>query len=336
MCISCHGALTSTAIGCLADKHEGDERLNSDIVGSVANTTTSSVVLSYIHAACPSTCLHDPATLLLASMNTLQELREHIKASGFESPASHARVSAYIESDILNHPNALFKRHVPPLDIILYAIRQVLAAPAHEVHMIPDLLDLVTTVEFYRTLALQKAREVLGENYKHPDEQRTLSREDEERLREHQVGGASLRAIYIEVVLQYCQLDIYRLWTRDPPRPADVTLRLCEYFPALNPFYAAVSPRLFHYDLSDTERADLRTRGVDCCLFVRDSCRWAAELCGPGQPIAPVLRTPAFAARFPCAVQADGLRETMEFYLGAVQAMVDELQGMLTTGVEDE
>ncbi|KAJ7719027.1 hypothetical protein DFH07DRAFT_973077 [Mycena maculata] len=279
-------------------------------------------------------------------MDTLEELRAHIKASGVESPVSHARISgsspihppkneflthdlAYIESEVLNHPNALFKRHVPPLDIILYAIRRVLAADA-EAQVIPDLLDLATTVEFFRTRALQNGREALVQYGRHSDTQRTLSREDEKRLRKYQDGSADIRAVYIELLLQYCQLDIYRLWTCDPPRPADVTLRLCEYFPALNPLYTATSPRLFHYDLADAERALLRKRGLDCCLFVRDSCRWAVERSTPDDPLASVFRTPAFAACFPCTVSAASLRDMMEFYMGTVQAMVDELQGMLT------
>ncbi|KAJ7478665.1 hypothetical protein B0H11DRAFT_2234123 [Mycena galericulata] len=293
-------------------------------------------------------------------MNELQELREHIKAAGFESPSSHARVSAYIETNILNHPNALFKRHVPPLDIILYAIRRVLGESPKSgnskaaggdkgertLGAIPDLLDFVTTVEFYRVLAMQKVgdalmlheysqRQARPQNANGKKEDRgdgsgmLLTREEEIKLRTYRETDAELRQRYVQLILQYCQLDIYQLWVHDPPRPADVTLRLCEYFPALNAYYSAAdSPRLFHYDLSDMERKWLRERGLACCLFVRDSCRWAAERSGPGHPLEAILRTPEFAARFPCAVRTDQLWEAMDVYMGKVQSMVTELQDM--------
>jgi hypothetical protein len=63
--------------------------------------------------------------------------------------------AAYIERNIINNPKSLFKHRVPPLDIILYAIRCLLARlDARCPRNIPDLLDFATTTEFYRVLTL--------------------------------------------------------------------------------------------------------------------------------------------------------------------------------------
>ncbi|KAJ7117398.1 hypothetical protein C8R43DRAFT_1137690 [Mycena crocata] len=273
-------------------------------------------------------------------MNTLQELRAHIEAAGFESPTANARISAYIESEILNHPNALFKHRVPPLDIIIHAVRSLLASSSSNPsgipnpNGIPDLLDFATTIEFYRGLALTKLREALtfnGHYHRHGGEGVALSADEEMRLRTHDEEANDLRHIYVEMLLQYCQTDIYYLVMRDPPRSADVTLRLCEYFPALNKMYANAhtSPRLFHFDLDEEEKKLLRERGIDCCRFVRDAVQWAVQRSAvDGQTPAAHLCTPAFAAAFPCPIRLYCLRETMDHYIDAIVRMVHELESM--------
>ncbi|KAJ7646043.1 hypothetical protein DFH06DRAFT_581974 [Mycena polygramma] len=269
--------------------------------------------------------------------NTLQELRAHIKASGFESPsAKFAPLIAYIETNLVTNPNSLFKRHVPPLDIVLFAIRNLLTLPdAPRLRDIPDLLDFATTIEFYRTLALKKVQEALTIHryyQANPDDGHLPLTDEEVRcLRAHKANDTNLRDIYIEMVLQYCQIDIYHLWTSDPPRTADVTLRLSEYFPALNDYYKSegkAASRLFHYDLSDEERKKLHERGVDSCMFVSQSCTWARERQIPGQSLANVFQTPEFAVAFPCEISMKMLSGTMKYYLDEVERMVNELHEM--------
>ncbi|KAJ7350921.1 hypothetical protein DFH08DRAFT_806895 [Mycena albidolilacea] len=273
---------------------------------------------------------------------TLQELRAHITASGFQSPApNHASISAYIEKHIIKNSKSLFKERAPPLDIVLYAIRLLLGAPTDAPRLgdIPDLLDFATTIEFYRKLALQKVDEALTfQRYyqANNDGPTTLTDEEVERLHQYTRDGPEVRTVYIEMILQYCQWDIYHLWTSDPPCPTDVTLRLCEYFPNLNSIYrnkGATSPRLFHYDLTDAEREVLRLRGIDCCTFVSDSCDWASarqtELPGhQRQTLANVFQTSEFAEVFPCKIQLATLRGSMDYYMSAVETMVNELQEM--------
>ncbi|KAJ7914543.1 hypothetical protein B0H13DRAFT_2460439 [Mycena leptocephala] len=271
--------------------------------------------------------------------NTLQELRAYIKASGFElCPAqNHARIhqnlgfvrplpfllflpgAAYIATSIMNNPKSLFKRRVPPLDIIFYAIRCLLARPdARRLRDIPDLLDFATTIEFYRVIALQRVQEALKiHQYYQANDDRPVTLTDEEAdcLREYNRNDPTVRTIHIETVLQYCQLDIYHLWMSDPPCTADVTLCLSEYFPQLYRTAGGVSPRLFHYDLSDAEHTALRVRALDCSAFVSDS-----------QTLANVFQTPEFLAALPCEIQLSELRKSMDFYTALVERMVNELQ----------
>ncbi|KAJ7875411.1 hypothetical protein B0H13DRAFT_2348151 [Mycena leptocephala] len=260
-------------------------------------------------------------------------------------------------TEISNHPTALFEHRVPPLDIILYAIRRVLGPPdAPCVSDIPDLLDFATSIEFYRALTLSKVEEALRlhQYYQTNKRDAALSKAEAVRLREYQMNDISMRKTYIGIILQYCELvgrstfytawflhvnlqDIYRLWTNDPPRPADLTLRLCEYFPMLNAHYAAayVSPRLFHYDMSATERELLRLRGLECCTFVYDSCAWAAARSGPGQPLVGILQTPAFTDAFPCKVPQAALRQTMKYYMDTVEGLVSDVQNMFPHDTTD-
>ncbi|KAJ7286759.1 hypothetical protein C8J57DRAFT_1281974 [Mycena rebaudengoi] len=217
-----------------------------------------------------------------------------------------------------SHPNPLFRRHVPPLDIVLYAICTVLepadgTAAALRLHeRIPDLLDFATTVEFYWLLAVERAREALED--KNPGR---LESADEELLRVHDVSDAALRMPYVELILQYCPFGIYKLWTRAPPSTADVTLRLCD-----------VSPRLFHFDLTDAERERVRQTGLDCAGFVAESCAWAQEHRVPGRKLEDTFQTPDFAVAFPCEIDLATMRATMAHYMDRVEAMVGDLQAM--------
>jgi hypothetical protein len=71
------------------------------------------------------------------------------------------------------------------------------------------LLDFATTIEFYRTLALQKVQEALTihQYYQaNADGPVTLTDEEVDCLREYSRNDPNVRTVYIEMVLQYCQL----------------------------------------------------------------------------------------------------------------------------------
>ncbi|KAJ6447611.1 hypothetical protein DFH09DRAFT_1353151 [Mycena vulgaris] len=253
--------------------------------------------------------------------NTLQELRAHIKASGFESPSpKHAVIPAYIETNILKDSGSPIKDRVPPLDIVIYTIRWLLAlSNSPGMSDVPDLLDLVTTIEFYRELGLRKADEALRIHQANDDDATKLTDEEVKHLRAHQTNDSALRNMYIKV-------DIYHLRTSDPPRPADLALRLCEYFPDKNT--RAESPRLIHHNLSNQECEAVRLCGGNSRKFVSDSYEWAGVHQITGQTLASVFQTPEFAIAFPCEIHPTTLRKTVEFYMDTVERMVNELQAM--------
>ncbi|KAJ7187717.1 hypothetical protein GGX14DRAFT_580858 [Mycena pura] len=277
--------------------------------------------------------------------NTLQELRTYIKASECSS-SMHAAIPAYIEKKILNDPGSQFKNRVPPLDIIIYAIKRLLA---NSPIVVPDLLDFTTTVEFYRKLALQKADDALKihQSYRADDySATTLTGDEVERLQGYQMNDSTLREIYIELVLNHCQLvchlcrysvlkylnchlpDIYHVRTSDPPRTADLESRLCEYFPELYRDARGESSLLFHSDLTQPEREVVRFRGADSFKFLRDSYDWACANQISGQTLESVFQTSEFAIAFPCKIHPPTLRETVELYMETVERMVNELQEM--------
>ncbi|KAJ7763852.1 hypothetical protein B0H16DRAFT_1718488 [Mycena metata] len=268
----------------------------------------------------------------------VQELREHIKAEAEALDLSVLpRAAALAEANVVTlstiPPNALFRTRVPPLDIILHAIRCLLARRDFPgLGHVPDLLDLLTTSEFHRKLMVKKVEEVLTMHHQaNNGHHGTLSGGEIFCLNEYEDFDTHIRSIYVELILQYCQYDIYHLWTSNPPRTADTTLRLCQYFPKLNQFYVNAvghSPRLFHHDLTDIEGKALYDRGLDCCRFVTTSCEWAIAHKLSGQTLDEVFQTPQFRATFPCKVRLSTLRETMEYYVATVGSMFDKLQAL--------
>jgi len=264
-------------------------------------------------------------------MNTLQELRNYVKSLKVDeyTTSDHKDIYTYIEQKILNQ-DSLFKTRVPPLDLILYAIRNIMR-PSMVADQIPDLLDLLAAVEFYRNVSLGKANDALVYNdwYKAKDE-RAISLTHEERTDlESQVKMADvLRAIYFNLILQYCQFDVYTLWSHHPDSMTDLILRMSDYFPRLNKNYTTPTPRLFLHDLSDDENDQLHKTGLGCCRFVRDSYAWAVEHRLPGQSLVTMLQSEDFAAVFPCPIDQDRLVDSMVYYLEAVESVVRQLEDM--------
>ena len=54
----------------------------------------------------------------------------------------------------------------------------------------------------------------------------------------------------------------------------DVLIRFNEYFPFLNQSYDNHSPRLFHYNLTNSELAHLLFTGLKCCDLARETIMW--------------------------------------------------------------
>jgi hypothetical protein len=68
---------------------------------------------------------------------------------------------------------------------------------------------------------------------------------------------------------------MYNLWTANPPSMTDFLIRFNEYFPFLNRSYDNHSPRLFHFNLTNHEIAQLVDTGLKCCDFAKETVAWA-------------------------------------------------------------
>ncbi|KAJ7720446.1 hypothetical protein B0H16DRAFT_1474434 [Mycena metata] len=263
----------------------------------------------------------NPRTYPKYSQFVVQELRECIRAEAEALNLFMAEVNVAIA------PKSLFENRLPRLNIIVYAIRFLLAwQDSPDFDDVPSLLDFATALEIHQKLMIEK---VANSTLTHHEK---LSGENILCWHEYQNSDSNIRAVYTELILQYCEYDIYRLWTSDPPQTADTTLRLCGYFTRLNPLYLKAgrhSSRLFHHHLTGEEEKALHEHGVDCCAFVSDSCDWAITHQLPGQTLAEVFQTLQFKAAFPCKVSLSTLRETMDDYMSVVEGMSETLHVLL-------
>ena len=94
---------------------------------------------------------------------------------------------------------------VPPIVIFIYAIRNILY-PNFLIELIPDFLDLLTMVEFYRIRVTEEASDALAWNdfYKYTKDARTLEVEDEGFLRRLQDTQEVMRKIFMQIVAECC------------------------------------------------------------------------------------------------------------------------------------
>jgi hypothetical protein len=94
---------------------------------------------------------------------------------------------------------------VLPVVIFIYAIRNILY-PNFLIELIPDFLDLLTMVEFYRIRVTEEASNALAWNefYKNTHDARTLEVEDEQSLSQLQDTQREMREIFMQIVAECC------------------------------------------------------------------------------------------------------------------------------------
>ena len=94
---------------------------------------------------------------------------------------------------------------VLPIVIFVYAIKNILY-PDFLIELIPDLLDLLTMVEFYRIRMTEEASNALAWNdfYKNAQDARTLEVEDENFLTHFQDTQDEMRKIFMQIVAECC------------------------------------------------------------------------------------------------------------------------------------
>jgi hypothetical protein len=94
---------------------------------------------------------------------------------------------------------------VLPIVIFIYAIKNILY-PTFLIELIPDLLDLITMVEFYRIRLTEEASNALtwNEFYKNTQDALTLKVEDEDFLNHLQDTQDEMRKIFMQIVAECC------------------------------------------------------------------------------------------------------------------------------------
>lgn len=112
----------------------------------------------------------------------------------------------YIEQVVLS-PKSPIVKHVPTLPVIVYSIQNILR-PRLATRRIPELLDLLATVEFYRGRTLDQARDALTWNDYYTVNPPTVLLTDQETasLKHIESEMAALRLIYVTILTTCCHL----------------------------------------------------------------------------------------------------------------------------------
>lgn len=94
---------------------------------------------------------------------------------------------------------------VLPIVIFIYAIKNILY-PNFLIELIPDFLDLLTMVEFYRIRVTEEASNALAWNdfYKNTKDAHTLEVEDEDFLSHLQDTQDVMRKIFMQIIAECC------------------------------------------------------------------------------------------------------------------------------------
>ncbi|KAG6872947.1 hypothetical protein C0995_004831 [Termitomyces sp. Mi166 len=220
-------------------------------------------------------------------MDPLHKLRDLIASVDVDktSRQNHKEIYRFIEREILSPKSPVIKQ-VPPLEVVIFAINNILC-PSFVTQRIPHLLDLLATVEFYRkrTLASSHEATIWNDYYEVQNETTVyrLSEEDEAYLKGLESDNNSMRIMYITLISECCRLDMHLSLTAKPPSMTDFLIRFNEYFPHLNKRYDKRSPRLFWSDLSSEEVVQLSKLGAECCSRVQEIVKWATYHVGKGR-----------------------------------------------------
>lgn len=135
-------------------------------------------------------------------------------------------------------PKAELVNEVPPLWLVIYAIENILH-PRLVKEQIPDLLDLLATVEFYRGRTLDKARDAVvwskyyeregreeGQPLTASQRNKLLSLEDKKHL---------WRRVYLSLVKKYLYVVSNDILFFHTPNSKFLDFRIYTFFGQLNP-----------------------------------------------------------------------------------------------------
>ncbi|THU85053.1 hypothetical protein K435DRAFT_394657 [Dendrothele bispora CBS 962.96] len=187
-------------------------------------------------------------------------------------------VYTFVEKNVL--PTGEIQDKVPPLQIFTYEVRKILY-PDLLYDQIPNLLDLLANVDRYRAFIIEKAEQAVAFDrfYKHlHTDTLGLTEKEIKDLEEYSIHAEEMRGVYIAIVTQFCELDIYQLWMTTG-KLSVVWPRLTEYFPMIGDKKGKrVEPsRDFLLDLSAGEQEQLRKAGEECYDYLELSSDLAAN-----------------------------------------------------------
>ncbi|KAG6831757.1 hypothetical protein H0H92_007909 [Tricholoma furcatifolium] len=261
-------------------------------------------------------------------MESLHRLRNLIADADKSKDKDHRKIYQYIEREVLSPKSPIIKQ-VPPLEVVVYAINNIFY-PNFVTRRIPDLLDLLATVEFYRKRTLDYAHHatIWNEYYKVDKSVRTISHDEEEFLTLLESQKDTMRTMYIELISTGCRLDMYLLWTAKPPSVTNFLIRFNEYFPILNDDSDRESPRLFWSDLSSEESTQLAGLGLDSCVLVQNSVKWATEYAEQNHAMNAALCTDDFKEAFPRPCEDRAFLELVMYYTSHVAKASEKVQSM--------
>jgi hypothetical protein len=168
----------------------------------------------------------------------------------------------------------------PPVELLVYAIHAILA-PAPEYTQLPDLIRLLTMVEFWRIRAMSVVSAALVWQAYHQQvvSQTTilLDEQEESLFRDHENNDTTWRNIFIKLIATCISTHLLRLWL-DLDGNSSHTLFWVywnEYFkPLENPSQVLAQPDIvqpFHHRLSISDIDQLLASLNHFANFIRPS-----------------------------------------------------------------
>lgn len=268
----------------------------------------------------------------------VRKLRQYIASLDFGNDdlvKAHKDIYTYINQTILA-PQSTILNIVPPVDVLAYAAKNILF-PTLAQDLMPQLLDVIATVEFYRQRTLAQAKNALEWKgyYKNEGDPKAdpkadaLSSNEEAFLKQLNVSGESWRTVYVTILCKCCHFDLYHLWIVNPPSMANFMIRFNEYFPFLNKHCTHESPRLLHQTLSPDERGKLSQTGLTICAFCSDLAQWVTDNTRDDEPFWTLFDTEEFKKAFPPPCAARHLVKLICKYLDYVVSIVLKVEGVL-------
>ncbi|KAI5992093.1 hypothetical protein EDD15DRAFT_1028743 [Pisolithus albus] len=168
---------------------------------------------------------------------------------------------------------------IPP-PLLIYAIRNILH-PTFIVGQIPDLLNLLTTVEGFRQFATKRSGEILALNQfytEHPLNSlgvRVLTTKENRTLARYRAQSERLREKYFNILKNLCRVYIHYLWTA--PESCLLAMRLNDFFPGCLEDYNRPSSLRFHMDLSENEKAEFGELKDEISVWMKSVLEWEYE-----------------------------------------------------------